>query len=296
MQTTSKSHWLMGVWALILGASLSNCGFSQVQASEDSPPGDGGSPPGDGGSPPGDGGSPPGDGGSPPGGEGSPPGDGGPQVLGLFNFSVDPSPTGEVGKEYDVLLAAGETVTIGMCGISESTADGDTMLWVYSPDGGLVAFNNDGTASDCGTASKVDFTATVTGYHQVRVGCLGTSQCRGTVGMGRRKGLVPFELMNTDNATLNTYNKQFKFEAGDVVRVSTCARNAHGAFAEGNTYLRFYKQSAGLYSEVAASDDTEECGAAAEILYTVLSTGYYQVRAGCAANTSCHGAVAIYVE
>lgn len=280
MQPTSKDHRFIGAWALILGALLFNCGLSQQQDPEppiSEPP-------------------PPASGTPPPVSEPPPPADESPADSGPFEFYVAPSPDGSVYKENDVFLTAGETVTIGTCGISESITNGDTVLWIYDPNGALVVSNDNGAAADCGATSKVDFTATYTGYHQVRVGCLGTSPCYGTVGIGRRKGLVLFEAMNTDNATLNTYNKQFKFEEGDIVRISTCARNAQDASAEGNTYLRFYRQSAGLYSEIASNDDTPGCGAAAEILYTIPSTGYYQVRVGCSANTNCHGAVAIYVE
>lgn len=83
-----------------------------------------------------------------------------------------------------------------------------------------------------------------------------------------------------------------------MVRVSTCGFNATGASAAGDTYLRLYQNSAGLFYQVAANDTaaTGSCVEAAEIVYTVPVSGYYQVRVGCAANRPCSGRLAVYVE
>lgn len=218
-----------------------------------------------------------------------------PDDLGLVNYCVDPSST-DSDREHDVYIDMDEVVMLGTCGIAESSAEGDTLLSLYDPDGQLAATNDNGAAYGCGLASRMEFTARVGGYYKVRVGCADGAPCCGTVAISRRRALISFNAKNTNNAVLNTYNKQFKFDAGDVIRVSTCAANAHGASATGDTYLRLFQLVSGMYSEVASNNDGQGCGSAAEIVYTIPQAGYYQFRVGCAENTACSGNVAVYVE
>ncbi|RKH79814.1 hypothetical protein D7Y21_33165 [Corallococcus sp. AB045] len=60
--------------------------------------------------------------------------------------------------------------------------------------------------------------------------------------------------------------------------------------------MRLFQQVAGIYSEVASNDDAPGCGSASELLYEVPSAGYYQIRAGCAGNTSCSASFTVYGE
>jgi hypothetical protein len=221
------------------------------------------------------------------------------QKLALFDYSAsvtnyasDPNNS----ADYLLSLSASETVMIGTCGINESTFSGDTYLRLYNPSSVNVAANDNTAHSGCGLGSKFGYTAPSAGTYMIRAGCYANTSCIGTVAIARRLAANSFSVTNTNNATVNTFNKQVSLNAGDVVRVSTCANNAYGATASGDTYLRLFRNNAGLYTEVANNNTASGCGAAAEIVYTVPSSGYYQLRAGCATNTTCSGTVVVYRE
>ena len=196
----------------------------------------------------------------------------------------------------ELLLRTGESVMIGTCGVTGSFAEGDTLLWLEDPSGAVVASNDDGPVRQCGKASRLDFTASTEGLYRIRLGCAGGSPCQGSIAVSRLKALIPYAAQNTNSATLNTYNQQFWFTAGQTARVSTCAATAARSSATGDTYLRLFRQAAAVFSEVAANNDAQGCGSAAEILYQIPADGYYQFRAGCNINMDCIGTVAIYVE
>jgi hypothetical protein len=222
------------------------------------------------------------------------------QRLALFDYVVSSSTSSAMNPftsgNSQLAINGGETVMIGTCGINESAYSGDTYLRLFDPEEFEKASNDDYCG---GLGSKVSYTATDPILLTIRAGCYGAELCSGTVAISRRRGEpLYFEAANTNNATVNTYNKQYHFNGGDVVRLSTCGSSATGANAIGDTFLRLYQNSAGLFYEVAANDtaDAGGCGVAAEIVYTVPFSGYYQVRMGCAANTPCAGNLAVYVE
>jgi hypothetical protein len=76
-----------------------------------------------------------------------------------------------------ISLSAGQTVTIGTCGVSGASASGDTYLRLYNASGIEVASNDD----SCGLASKMVFTSTGGGSLQIRAGCYSSNSCSGTV-------------------------------------------------------------------------------------------------------------------
>ncbi|NOK02961.1 MULTISPECIES: hypothetical protein [Myxococcus] len=197
---------------------------------------------------------------------------------------------------YNVDLVANEAVMIGTCGLSDATFTGDTLLRLYNSSATEVA-NND---QNCyGDGSKLSYTPTISGSYLIRAGCWSSGSCTGTVAIARRKGApVFFSASNTNNAQVNTFNKQYSFTGGEVVRVSTCGVSSTGAAASGDTYLRLYRNVNGVFTLVASNDTaaTLGCGTAAEIVYSVPASGYYQFRAGCAGNTACSGNVTVYVE
>ncbi|WP_147444977.1 hypothetical protein [Corallococcus sp. CA053C] len=203
------------------------------------------------------------------------------------------NPTTSANSYVD--LIANEAVMIGTCVLNEAYFSGDTALRLYNPSATQVAYNDDYCG---GYGSKISYTPTVSGSFLLRAGCYSSGACSGTVAIARRKGApVSFNVTNTNNAQLNTFNKQYSFAGGDLVRVSTCAYNSTGATASGDTYLRLYRNVGGVFTEVAANDTAStSCGSAAEIVYSIPSSGYYQFRAGCATNTACSGNVAVYVE
>jgi hypothetical protein len=77
-----------------------------------------------------------------------------------------------------ILLGAGQTLTIGTCGVATSSFAGDTYLRLFGPAGSQVAFNDD---SCSGVGSRIVFTAPASGAYEIRGGCWSTSSCSGTV-------------------------------------------------------------------------------------------------------------------
>lgn len=220
------------------------------------------------------------------------------QRLSLFDYSASNTNYAQdtsTSAQSGISLAAGETVMIGTCGITDSAYTGDTYLRLYSPSSTQVAVSDDA----CGLGSKIAYTAPSAGTYTLRAGCFSTGNCTGTVALSRRKAAYAIpNLSNTNNATINTFNKQYYFNGGEILRVSTCAANASGATASGDTILRLFQQSNGAYTNEVASNDNAggSCASASEIIYSVPAAGYYQIRAGCAANTACSATVAVYTE
>lgn len=99
---------------------------------------------------------------------------------------------------------------------------------------------------------------------------------------------LTYDTSITNSAQQNTANRTFTLNAGDVLEVGTC--NVAGSFASGDTYLRLF----GGGTQVAYNDDS--CGGAASyIQYTAVTTGTYELRAGCYSNGSCSGIVTFHV-
>jgi V8-like Glu-specific endopeptidase len=78
----------------------------------------------------------------------------------------------------DVTMAAGQTITLGTCGVTGSSFTGDTYLRMYTASGTQVASNDDACS---GVGSKLSFTATTAGTYQIRAGCYSNNSCSGTV-------------------------------------------------------------------------------------------------------------------
>jgi hypothetical protein len=223
------------------------------------------------------------------------------QQLALFDYEASETDTAtnpKTSANSFVDLYAGEAVMIGTCGITDSYPWGETVLRLFQPKGQEVASSDHACNGD---GSKISYTPLVSDSYLLRAGCFLDNYCSGTVAISRRKGVpAPFRAANTHNALVNTYNKQYSFRGGDVVRISTCGYNATGASASGDTYLRLYQNNGGVFTQVAENNSAEQsqdfCSIAAEIVYTIPSAGYYQVRVGCDSNKSCSGALAVYVE
>ncbi len=220
------------------------------------------------------------------------------QKMALFYYSaIDTNDAQDPANSasFSISLAANETVMIGTCSVNESDHIDDTYLRLFNPINTEVASNDDA----CGLGSMFGYTATTAGIYTIRAGCLGNSSCEGIVAIARRKAsyVVP-TLVNTNNAKSNTYNKQYFFNGGETIRVSTCGASAFSAVATGDTFMRLFKQTSLGYTEEVASNDNApgSCGTAAEISYVIPSAGFYQIRVGCAANTTCSATVAVYVE
>ena len=182
-------------------------------------------------------------------------------------------------------LNAGETVEVGTCSVSGSSASGDTYLRLFGAGTQVeVAANDDSCGS---TASFIQYTASATGTFELRAGCYSSGGCSGTVAFR----IVPsptsplaYSVTNTNSAQQATLNRTFTLKAGDTLEVGTC--NVPGSSASGDTYLRLF----GAGTQVAFNDDS--CGGTASFIqYTATSTGAYELRAGCYAGVSCSGTV-----
>ncbi|WPB82345.1 Ig-like domain-containing protein [Archangium violaceum] len=79
-----------------------------------------------------------------------------------------------------IALTAGQTLTLGTCGVSGASFSGDTYLRLYNPSGTQVAYNDDA----CGGVGS-NFTYTVpsgaSGNYQLRAGCYSSGSCSGSV-------------------------------------------------------------------------------------------------------------------
>jgi hypothetical protein len=256
--------------------------------------------------------------------------DGGSETGTTFTYTVSNTNTATQNTANKVFaLTAGQTITLGTCGLTGAAFTGDTYLRFHGPNGSEVYWNDDA----CGGLGS-NFTYTVpaggTGNYELRAGCYGNSSCGGIVawniisgntgggtdggtgggtdggtgggtdgGTGggtdagtASSGSFTFSVADTASATQNTANQNITAAAGQVITVGTCGLT--GASASGDTVLRL--QSPGGW-EAQANDDA--CGGQSSMLtYTVPSGwgGTYQIRVGCYSSNSCSGTVAWTVQ
>lgn len=189
---------------------------------------------------------------------------------------------------HSVFLQAGETISMGTCGVPGSAGVGDTYLRVFDPAGQLVAINDDNCG---GLLSFLAFTAPVNGTYLVRAGCFSINNCSGTVAY-MIQGSFTYSASLTNSATVNTVNRNVYLRPGQRTRVGTCGLPL--AAGTGDTFLRL-RNTAGV--EVTLNDDS--CGGLlSNFLYSVPagSAGMHQLRAGCFSTGSCSGRVAYLTD
>jgi hypothetical protein len=226
------------------------------------------------------------------------------QRLALFDYSASNTSTATNSNSatFPLGLNANETVMIGTCGLTDALPDstGNNVIRLKNASGSEVtSWGVYSPGVGCSSFSRVSYTAATAGTYTIWAGCVSTQSCSGTVGIARRKGQVTYSAINTNNAGQNTYNKQYFFNGGEVIRVSTCSNSSYGAsVSSGDTYLRLFKQisTSPGYAEVASNNDAPGCGTASELVYTVPTAGYYQIRAGCLSNSSCSATFTVYGE
>ena len=99
-------------------------------------------------------------------------------LSGSFSYSASNTNSATQNTiNFDILLSAGQTLSIGTCGVPGASGSGDTFLRLFDPSNNQVAANDDA----CGVLSFLTFVATTTGTFQVRAGCFSSSSCSGTV-------------------------------------------------------------------------------------------------------------------
>jgi hypothetical protein len=208
-----------------------------------------------------------------------------PQVA-AFSYSTSNTNSATINTaDVYFTLSAGQTITLGTCGVSGASGSGDTYLRFYNPSGVQVALNDDA----CGVLSNFTYTVPVSGTYLLRAGCFGSSACSGTVGYSVNGTLFSYSTSNTNSATVNTADVYLTLSAGQAITLGTCGVN--GASGSGDTYLRFYNPGG---VQVALSDDA--CGVLSNFAYSIPASGTYLLRAGCFSSSACSGTVAYLLQ
>jgi hypothetical protein len=102
-----------------------------------------------------------------------------PPSGGTYTFSASNTNSAQQNTvNKDVTLAAGQSITLGTCGVTGSSFTGDTYLRLYGPAATQVASNDDACS---GRGSNLSFSATSAGTYQIRAGCYSSGSCSGTV-------------------------------------------------------------------------------------------------------------------
>ncbi len=100
-------------------------------------------------------------------------------TQGAFSFTAVNTSSALVNTtNHSVSLSAGQTLTIGTCGVPGSSFSGDTYLRLYNPLSGVEVASNDDA---CGFGSQFVYTATSGESLQIRAGCYQSGSCSGTV-------------------------------------------------------------------------------------------------------------------
>jgi hypothetical protein len=101
------------------------------------------------------------------------------EVQNSADYSASNTVSAQVNTvNQTITVNAGQTLTVGTCGVPDSSFSGDTYLRLFDPLGGQVALNDDACG---GLGSRLEFTATTSGTFSVHSGCYSSSNCSGTV-------------------------------------------------------------------------------------------------------------------
>jgi hypothetical protein len=205
-----------------------------------------------------------------------------------FSFSVSNTNNATVNT-FDVSfhLYAGETITIGTCGVNGGSGTGDTYLRLYSISSGAELVGNDDACG--GVLSNMTYTAPAAMDVTLRAGCFGNTACSGTYGVTEVRPLGSYSASNTNSAQVNSYDYFMYMYPGFTYIIGTCGTS--GGSGTGDTYLRLYDPSG---TQVAFNDDAGgSCGVLSTITYSPPTYGAYMIRAGCYSSNTCSGTVSV---
>ncbi len=102
-----------------------------------------------------------------------------PPSTGSYNYSATNTNSAQQNTvNQSVTVNAGQTITLGTCGVTGSAFTGDTYLRLYNSSGTQVSSNDDACG---GRGSSLSYTATTGGTFQIRGGCYSSGSCTGTV-------------------------------------------------------------------------------------------------------------------
>ncbi len=219
--------------------------------------------------------------------------------LGLpFTYSASNTNSANQNTTNGVIaLTAGQTLTVGTCGVSGASSSGDTFLRLYGP-GGLQVASNDDACGGVGSSITYTVPSGAGGTYEVRAGCYSSNSCGGTVSSAISGGTTPpptgnsltYTASNTNDGSQNTVNQTITLNSGQSIVVGTCG--VPGSSSSGDNRLRLYDSSG--YPVVVSSGSCDGgWGGGTYLAYTVPSggSGSYQLRAGCAMNQTCGGTV-----
>ncbi|RYZ36998.1 MAG: hypothetical protein EOO71_29735 [Myxococcaceae bacterium] len=100
--------------------------------------------------------------------------------LSYFDYSASNTNSGQQNTvDVPVSLDAGQTLTVGTCGLVGVSATGDTYLRLFGAQGQLVALNDDACSS---YSSNLVYTAPSAGTYVIKAGCYSGGSCGGRVG------------------------------------------------------------------------------------------------------------------
>jgi V8-like Glu-specific endopeptidase len=203
---------------------------------------------------------------------------------GSYSFSASNTASATTNTvNFDVALSAGQTITLGTCGVTGAEGTGDTVLRLFDASSAQVAANDD----SCDLRSNLSFTAPRAGVFQIRAGCFSSNSCSGTVAYTlSATGSLPFSASNTNSAMQNTANFDISLLAGQTITLGTCG--APGASGTGDTYIRLFDAT---NHQVASNDDAANCGLLSNLSFTAPIDSVLQVRAGCFSGAACSGVV-----
>jgi hypothetical protein len=98
---------------------------------------------------------------------------------GSFSYSASNTNSGTQNTtNISVPLWAGQTLTLGTCGVFGASYSGNTWLRLNNPSGGEVASFDNGCG---GNGTNFSYIAPTTGTYIIRAGCSGSGSCNGTV-------------------------------------------------------------------------------------------------------------------
>jgi hypothetical protein len=102
-----------------------------------------------------------------------------PPTGGTLSYNASNTSSATVNTVTQSLtLTAGQQLTLGTCGVTGATFNGDTYLRLHGPNGLEVAANDDACG---GVGSNFTYTVPTTGTYQLHAGCFSSNSCGGTV-------------------------------------------------------------------------------------------------------------------
>lgn len=217
-------------------------------------------------------------------------------IYGTHNFST--TNTNSAQQNYasvSIKVTTGQTLDVGTCGVTGSSFAGNTYLRLFNG-GTSVAVNDDACA---GTGSRITYTATSNTTLQVRIGCISSSTCSGTVaynlsspagGTGITSGAMSYSAATSTNfAQQNHATLSLQLTQGQVLDIGTCGLT--GSAFTSDTYLRL------LFNGATVTVNDDACGGhGSRITYTAPASGNYQVNLGCYSAITCTGTAAYTIS